>query len=87
MHQVQLLPAAEKDLAAFDQSLAKRIVKRIRWLAENLDDLKPEPLAGDLAGLYKLRVGDYRVLYELVGKDELIVIHYIGHRRQIYKRK
>jgi mRNA interferase RelE/StbE len=87
VHQVQFLPPAEKDLAGLDSSVGKRIVKRISWLAENLAELRPEPLAGDLAGLYKLRVGDFRVLYEIVGKEELIVIHYIGHRRQIYKRK
>ncbi len=42
---------------------------------------------GDLAGLYKLRVGDYRVIYEVLWDEETIVIHAIGHRREIYRRR
>jgi mRNA interferase RelE/StbE len=35
---------------------------------------------------YKLRVGDYRVLYEFDAKLGRIYLHYVGHRREIYKR-
>jgi mRNA interferase RelE/StbE len=54
-------------------------------LAENLDDLKPEGLTGELAGFYKLRVGDYRVIYEILRVEQIIVVHLIGHRREIYR--
>ncbi len=43
--------------------MARRIVQRINWLAANWDAVRLEALTGDLAGLYKLRVGDYRVIY------------------------
>jgi hypothetical protein len=42
---------------------------------------------GDLAGLYKLRVGDYRIIYEVLWDEETIVIHAVGHRREIYRRR
>ena len=39
------------------------------------------------AGLYNLRVGDYRVLYEILHGEQTIVIHAIGHRRDIYRKR
>jgi len=35
---------------------------------------------------FKLRVGDYRVLYEFDAKLGRVYLHYVGHRREIYKR-
>jgi mRNA interferase RelE/StbE len=86
MYQIRILDAAAQELARLDRVVARRIVNRIRWLADNLDDIKPEALTGDLFGLYKLRIGDYRVLYELLHSEQVIVIHLIGHRREIYRK-
>lgn len=41
----------------------------------------------DLAGFYKLRVGDYRVIYEILHEEQMIVIHEVGHRREIYRKR
>lgn len=60
-------------------------MKRIHWLAENLDDVKPAALKGDLAGFFRLRVGDYRVIYEILHDERVIVVHLIGHRREVYR--
>ena len=86
MYQIRILDAAARDLARLDPAVARRIVNRIRWFAENLADLKPEALTADLAGLYKLRVGDHRVVYEILHSEETIVVHLIGHRREIYRK-
>lgn len=84
-YRIRILEAACQDLAHLDTPVGRRIVQRINWLAANLDALHLEALAGDLAGLYKLRVGDYRVIYEVLWDEETIVIHAIGHRREIYR--
>ena len=55
-----------RELARLDKSIGRRIVARIAWLATNLDAIKPEALTGDLAGFYKLRMGDYRVIDEIL---------------------
>jgi mRNA interferase RelE/StbE len=60
-------------------------LNRIQWLAEHFDDLKPELLAGTLSGFYKFRVGDYRIIYKVYKNENLMVIHGIGHRREVYK--
>jgi mRNA interferase RelE/StbE len=57
------------------------------WLAENLEEIKPKALTGELSGLYKLREGDYRIIYEIVHKEKVIILHSIGHRREVYQKK
>ena len=85
MYQVRILEEAARDLAKLDSAVARRIVSRIRWFAENLDEIQPEALTGNLAGYYKLRAGDYRVIYEIVHPEQTIVVHVVGHRREIYR--
>ena len=70
-----------------DKAVSRRVVDRINWLAANLDAIRLEALTGDLAELYKLRVGDYRVIYEVLREERTIVIHAIGHRREIYRKR
>jgi mRNA interferase RelE/StbE len=85
MYQIRILDAATRDLAKLDAAIARRIVNRVRWLAENMDEIKPEALSGTLAGFYKLRAGDYRVVYEIIHSEQMIVVHLVGHRREIYR--
>ncbi len=84
-YRVRILEAASQDLARLDKPVGRRIVQRINWLAANLEAIRLEALTGDLTGFYKLRVGDYRVIYEVLWDEETIVIHAIGHRREIYR--
>lgn len=87
MYRAEITDNAERDLEPLDRSVAARIRKRIRWLAENFEQITPEPLSGPLADLYKLRVGDYRVLYDIVTQDQVLLIHRIRHRREVYREK
>lgn len=38
-----------------------------------------------LENLYRLRIGDYRIIYEVDEADELVTIHYIRHRKDVYR--
>ncbi len=84
---VRMLAAAAADLERLDRAVAGRIVRRLQWLAKNLEHIKPTPLVGELSGLYKLRTGDYRVIYEILRQESLIVIHAIGHRSEVYRKQ
>ena len=64
MYEVEFTADAEAYLDRLSKSVAQRILKKIRWLAENFEVITPEPLTGEWKGLFKLRVGDYRVLYK-----------------------
>ena len=87
MYRIRILEAAVRELAGLDKRIARRVVQRIRWLAANLERIRLEALSGDLAGLYKLRVGDYRVIYQILREERTILIHAIGHRSEIYRKR
>jgi mRNA interferase RelE/StbE len=72
------------DLDNLDQVVRLRILNKIQWLSVNFDQITPLSLTGQWSGFYKLRVGDYRVIYELDIEEQLIIIIRIGHRREIY---
>jgi mRNA interferase RelE/StbE len=87
MFRVEFLPEALEDLKRLDRAVVQCVFKKLRWLSENLDSLRPEGLSGPLAGLLKLRVGAYRVLYEAHRAEKVLTIHLVGHRRDIYKSR
>jgi mRNA interferase RelE/StbE len=87
MYGLRILDAATRELAALDRPVASRIAKRLQWLAENIEAIKPLPLSGELSNFYKLRIGDYRVIYEILSPEQILVIHAIGHRREIYRSR
>ncbi|QSV71250.1 MAG: type II toxin-antitoxin system RelE/ParE family toxin [Aphanizomenon flos-aquae KM1D3_PB] len=72
------------DLDNLDQVVRLRILNKIQWLSLNFEQITPLSLTGQWSGFYKLRVGDYRVIYELDIEEQLIIIIRIGHRREIY---
>ena len=82
----RILKNASRQLKKLDPPVAKRIIDQIKWLAQHFEEIKPEALKGDLAGLFKYREGDYRIIYELLHKEKVIVIHEVGHRSEIYKK-
>jgi mRNA interferase RelE/StbE len=77
---IEFKPRAVKDLDALDRSAARRVLEKIRGLENNL--------AGDVKRLtnftpeYRLRVGDYRVLFEIEG--DRVIIYRIKHRSRAY---
>lgn len=87
MYTVRILKAATGELERLDKAVAQRVVERIQWLAESLESINPVGLKGDLSGLYKLRQGDYRIIYQILREEKVILIHSIGHRREVYRQK
>ncbi len=86
MYQVRFIKDAVCDLEKLDQTVARRIARKINWLTENVEIMQPKNLRNNLAGLAKLREGDYRIIYEILDLEKTVVIHFIGHRREVYKR-
>ena len=84
-YQVTFMPEAEEDLAKLDPGVARRILHKVAWLAKNFESVVPDPLSGSFKGLFKLRVGSYRVIYSASSSELVITIHAVGHRRDIYK--
>ena len=87
MYDIELMPQARDDLARLDRAIAQRVLNKLRWLAENVDRITPEPLTGDWKGVFRLRAGSYRILYTIQRTERRITVHLIGHRRDVYKRR
>ncbi|WP_096894553.1 type II toxin-antitoxin system RelE/ParE family toxin [Candidatus Scalindua japonica] len=61
-----------EDLSRLDKPIIRRILKKVSWLSNNFDSITPESLSGDFKGSFKLRLGDWRVVYTI--ESELILI-------------
>lgn len=85
IYRVKYRPEADEDLSRLDKPVRERVIKRVHWLAKNFEEIRPEVLGGKYKGLYKLRVGDWRVIYEVKHSQNLIIVYSIGHRSEIYK--
>jgi mRNA interferase RelE/StbE len=82
---VEFTPHALEDLSHLDAPVARRIADKIQWLAEHVDQIQPEALTGPFANLFKLRVGDWRVLYTTDPVQHTVTIHVIANRSKVYK--
>lgn len=82
---VEFRQQAVDDLERLDRAIGQRLLTKLRWLSENIQEITPVPLTGELRGLFKLRVGDYRIAYSIDQHTELLTIHLIGHRSEIYR--
>lgn len=78
---------ALKDLSGIDKPERSKIVERLEWSAEHFNELETAPLHGEWRGFYKLRIGDWRVVYEYNNAALLITVHQIGRRDKVYKHK
>lgn len=87
MYKTFFTEEAETSLENLDKTIAQRLLKKLRWLAENFETIIPEPLTAQWQGFYKLRVGDYRIIYSYKIENKEIIVYLVGHRRAIYKQK
>ncbi len=75
---------AEKDIHKLAPEIKERIGKTL--LRFSTDPFKfAEKLSDTSLGTYRFRIGDYRVVFDVEGKE--IVVLRIGHRREIYRRR
>ena len=81
---VEFTSGAINNLDLLTSAIQQRVLNKIRWLSENFENISPQALSADLSGLFKLRVGDYRIIYSFNLESQQITIHQIGHRREIY---
>ncbi len=83
--EVALGAAAAEELAGLPAHVQRQVVKRIVALADDPRPPTSGDLSGDLRGLRKLRVGEYRIVYRVDDDAERVVVRGIGHRSRIYE--
>jgi len=84
-YKVDFTLQALEDVSKLDRTVVERIMKKIDWLSEGLDVISPQALKGKFHGMFKLVIGDWRVIYTPDFANKSITIHLVGHRREIYK--
>ena len=83
---VEVSSQVEKDLRGVPRNLRNRIIRGIEFLAENPFPRQSLKLSGgDRA--YRLRVGDYRVIYEVNLGERVVAVFAVRHRRDAYRRR
>lgn len=83
MHKIEVLPSAQKDL----DNLEKKFFIQIE---DKINSLKSNPRPADCLKLtaeegYRLRSGNFRILYRIDDKDKVIYIYRVEHRRESYQ--
>lgn len=84
MYRLQLRRSAEADLRRLPESVFTRINERILALREEPRPPGVRKLQGQHDG-WRIRIGDYRVIYLIEDSDQLITIVRVRHRRDVYK--
>jgi mRNA interferase RelE/StbE len=83
---VSIRPKAEKDLLRLDRKILGHVLDKLSWMEKNFNSVTPQRLQGSLSDYYKIRVGDYRVIYDFDIKRFLIRVYRVEHRSKVYER-
>jgi mRNA interferase RelE/StbE len=85
---LELSPRAQQQLDKLDKTAARRIAEFLYERVGRLNDPRQigEPLQGTLVGLWRYRVGGYRIICTLEHDRLVVLVLRIGHRREVYKR-
>ncbi|MBI3195796.1 MAG: type II toxin-antitoxin system RelE/ParE family toxin [Ignavibacteriae bacterium] len=86
MFEVELSESAISDLSSVSSIISERIIDKLEWLGSNFDNIPHFRLHGkEWKNCYKLRVGDYRIIYQIVHTQRTIFVQRIQHRKEVYK--
>ena len=83
-YRLEVKEKAIKELAKVRPDTGMKLLKSIDTLASNPRPRQSHKLSGS-ENCYRLRVGDYRVLYLVDDKSEIISVYKVGHRREVYR--
>lgn len=80
---IQIKASARKDLRRIDPPDRQRLIATIDSLAAH--PYRGSVLKGDLSGLRRVRVGVYRIVYELRDAQLVVLVIRVAHRREVYR--
>jgi mRNA interferase RelE/StbE len=82
-YKVVFKPSVEKDLRCLPHTVLTRVLSKIQELQVNPISRESVKISG-AERFYRVRVGDYRVIYSIDRNEMTIIIHYVRHRRHAY---
>lgn len=78
-------PGVERDMSRLPPAVLARVDRAILALGNTPRPVNCKKLAGQLR-LYRVRVGDWRIVYEIVEAQRIVIVLIVGHRREVYRR-
>lgn len=84
MFEIQYAKSVKKDLSKIDKKHLEKIKNEIESLTKFPDISNVKKLAAHPLADYRLRVGDYRVLFDVCPDEKVIYVLKIGHRKEVY---
>lgn len=84
-YRLDYTPIAERSIERLDRQLQKRILQRIESLSRNPRPPGSVKLAGQ--DVYRIRVGDYRIIYAIQDDRLIVLVIDVGHRREVYRKR
>lgn len=85
MYKLDFSDNSRTTLSLLDKEVGQRVLDKLKWLVRNIENIPLLPLHGKYTGLFKLKAGDWRVIYEINHNDKIVTVHKVGHRKEIYK--
>lgn len=85
MYNITFKKSAEKEFEKLPSSIIKRIGNSIDSLSKNPRPVGSKKLEGQKESLWRIRIGDYRVIYLIEDVIKIVEIRRIGHRKNIYE--
>ena len=83
-YEIELSEVAKKELAGLEDKVQLRVRLAFSLLSSNPRPPRAIKLQGNRG--YRVRVGDYRIVYEVFDKKVLVLVLRIGHRREVYRK-
>jgi mRNA interferase RelE/StbE len=87
-YRIELTPAVEKTLSKLakkNRPLLNKVDQSLLALVENPTPTGCKQLVGQVPNLYRLRIGDYRIIYKVENDVLVILVVHIGHRKDVYR--
>ncbi len=78
---------ALEDLEKLSSAIRRGVLEKVSWLREHFENVTPQPLGATWHGFFKLRIGDYRAIYEINWRTFCFTIVLVDHRSRVYKRR
>ncbi|MBK1654094.1 type II toxin-antitoxin system RelE family toxin [Allochromatium vinosum] len=85
IYSLKIRKSAQKSLAKISSAFQSKIIESIRDLSINPRPSGCKKLSG--RGAWRIRVGDYRIIYEIYDGELVVAVILVGHRSEVYKSK
>jgi mRNA interferase RelE/StbE len=84
LYRIEITYAARRQMAALQKDVMRRVDEHILALASNPRPFGAEKMSGE-QNQYRIRVGAYRIIYEIHDERLVVLVVRIGHRREVYR--